>query len=198
MSIGSANLWHGVQFQCERQPKRGRPDARQSIYLAGQDVSSSNAITPPRRWDFTNAGRTGCDQYDGATILIQPRSMSSAGFSRSIGLSGLPVSPDNTESLSVIGMGSYPLSCEAPTGVPQELRCDWSPERPGKHAIIGVRPKPRSDPRHGRRIFNRVSSDRRNEHSGGGHKKMNRTRFSAIRAAVRRHEALIPCRVGTQ
>jgi hypothetical protein len=156
-----------------------------SIYLAGQgclvhrtrptrrDVGSYQCRADPLRSNTT-----------GAQYLYSP-GVSSAGFSRSIGLSGLPVSPDNTESLSVIGMGSYPLG-------------NWSPERPGKHAIIGVRPMPRSEPRHGRRIFNRVSSDRRNEHSGGGHKKMNRTRFSAIRAAARRHEALIPCRVGTQ
>lgn len=60
VSIGSANLWHGVQFQCDRQPKRRRQDARQANLPRGARMShSSNATTSPRRWDFTNAGRAG-------------------------------------------------------------------------------------------------------------------------------------------
>jgi hypothetical protein len=150
VSLGSANLWHGGQFQCERQPKRRRPDARQiNLPRRARMSRPSNATTPPRRWRLPMPGGPVEIQHDGGTILIQPRSVL-----RSIGLSGLPVSPDNTESLSVIGMGSYPLG-------------NWSPERPGKHAIIGVRPMPRSEPQHGRRVFNRALSDRRNEHSGG-------------------------------
>ena len=122
-----------------------------SIYLAGQGCPRHH---PTETLGFyqCRAGRLRSIRRGHNTYTI-PQHVS-ADFSRSIGLSGLPVSSDNTDSLSVIGMGSYPLG-------------NWSPERPGKHAIIGVRPMPRSEPRHGRRIFNRALSDRRNEHSGG-------------------------------
>ena len=186
VSIGSANLWHGVQFQCDlttQTSPSGCPTSQSTS--RGKDVSfiERHHLAETLGFHQCRAGRLRSIRR-GHNTYTAPQHVS-AGFNRSVGLSGLPVSSDNTDSPSVIGMGSYPLG-------------DWSPERPGKHAIIGVRPMPRSEPRHGRRIFNRALSGRRNEHSGGGHKKMDRTRFSATRAAERRREVPIPFQVGTQ